>query len=259
MDTLILGDGPLGTAVAATLRQYPDDGGRRGAVRVLGRPASGRHVLDADRAFAAVDASRGSDVAANVDAALNAGCRHVVIATTGWDAGRAVVEARLHDAGVAAVAAANFSIGAVLFARLVERATDLVGRIDAFEPYILEWHRRSKTDRPSGTARDLADRIIARHPTKTRIAAADGLAASSADALEVAVVRAGASPGMHLVGFDAPGETIELRLTARDRSAYAAGILAALDWLTARPRTAGLHPFDEVVDDLLASPLAAIA
>jgi dihydrodipicolinate reductase len=66
---------------------------------------------------------------------------------------------------------------------------------------------------------------------------------------------------MHLVGFDAPGETVELRLTARDRSAYVAGILAAADWLTREPRTPGIHPFDPVVDELLAglpaAPLAA--
>jgi dihydrodipicolinate reductase len=65
---------------------------------------------------------------------------------------------------------------------------------------------------------------------------------------------------MHLVGFDAPGETIELRLTARDRSAYAAGALAAADWLARSTRSAGFHSFDEVVDELLAAPaLAAIA
>jgi dihydrodipicolinate reductase len=63
---------------------------------------------------------------------------------------------------------------------------------------------------------------------------------------------------MHLVGFDAPGETVELRLTARDRSAYAAGILASTDWLTRAPRPAGLHAFDPIVDELLArDPVAA--
>jgi hypothetical protein len=36
---------------------------------------------------------------------------------------------------------------------------------------------------------------------------------------------------MHLVWVDAPGATVELRLTARDRAAYAAGIPAATDWL----------------------------
>ena len=59
---------------------------------------------------------------------------------------------------------------------------------------------------------------------------------------------------MHLVGFDATAETIELRLTARDRSGYASGALAAADWLLATRRAPGLHPFDLVVDDLLAPP-----
>ena len=71
-------------------------------------------------------------------------------------------------------------------------------------------------------------------------------------------VRAGAAPGTHLVTFDGPGESIELRLTARDRSAYADGALAAARWLVAEPRTPGLHPFDEVVDDLLVVPPIAV-
>jgi hypothetical protein len=29
--------------------------------------------------------------------------------------------------------------------------------------------------------------------------------------------------------------------------------VAAADWLTARPRSPGIHSFDEVVDDLLAA------
>ncbi|MFL5778688.1 MAG: dihydrodipicolinate reductase C-terminal domain-containing protein, partial [Chloroflexota bacterium] len=78
-----------------------------------------------------------------------------------------------------------------------------------------------------------------------------GLGPPGEEELEVSSIRAGASPGMHLVGFDSPGETVELRLTARDRSAYAAGIVAAGDWLLAVPRPAGIHPFDPVVDDLV--------
>ena len=70
-------------------------------------------------------------------------------------------------------------------------------------------------------------------------------------------IRAGSSPGMHLVGFDADGETIELRLTARDRRAYAIGALAAADWLRQAPRSPGIHPFDPVVDELLARHVAA--
>src|SRR3954453_9801584 len=222
----ILGDGPLGRAVEVTARERGDE------VRVFGRPAAGRHRLgDFVREGVGGEASRGEAVVSNLAAALDAGCRRFVVATTGWTAARADVDALLREHDAAAVAAANFSIGVVLFGRLVEAAVDLFGPLDAFDPYLLEWHRRSKRDRPSGTATDLARRIATAHP---RLAGSDDL--------EVVSIRAGASPGMHLVGFDAVGESVELRLTARDRSAYAAGILAASDWLW-RGAPPGQPPF----------------
>jgi 4-hydroxy-tetrahydrodipicolinate reductase len=193
-----------------------------------------------------VDATVGTAVAGNIEAALQAGVRRFVIATTGWADDRAAVDARLRDAGASAVAATNFSLGIALFSRLVAAAAELFGGPDGFDPYLVEWHRRGKADQPSGTALDLARRVVGRHP-----------AVASLDDLELVSLRAGASPGMHLVGFDAVGETIELRHTARDRSAYAAGILAAADWLTRASRAPGVHPFDPVVDELLARPSVA--
>lgn len=254
MDTIVLGDGPLGQAIAAAFRARGTD------ARLLGRPPGRcRDRTDLGAPVLAIEASRADAVGDNVAAALEAGCRRFVIATTGWDPERSSVDADLRSHGAAAVAAPNLSLGAALFFRLVERATDLLGPIEGFEPYLVEWHRRSKRDRPSGTARELARRIVARHPALS--GPADPTSVSRTDEqLEIAVIRAGASPGMHLVGFDSPGETIELRLTARDRSAYAAGALAAADWLSGTTRAAGIHSFDAVVDELLAAPaLAATA
>ena len=249
MDTLlILGDGGLGRAVEAAAGERAAGHGPVAWVRVLGRPVAGHHdPADLAGAGLVVEASRGEAVASNLAAALEAGGRRFVIATTGWTVDRPLVEALLHEYGAAAVAASNFSLGVVLFGRLVEAAVGLFGTLEAFDPYLLEWHRRSKPDRPSGTAGDLARRIAAAHPRL-----------SSADDLEVVSIRAGASPGMHLVGFDAAGETVELRLTARDRSPYAAGVLAAADWLEREPREPGIHAFDPIVDELIArDPIAA--
>lgn len=241
MQTIILGDGLLGWAVAAAA-------GERGErTPVLGRPAARRHdPMSLRGADVVVDASHGPSVIGNVTAGLDAGVRRFVIATTGWTSDRDAVDAALRERDASAVVAANFSLGVNLFARLIEVATDLFGGVDGFDPYLVEWHRRTKADRPSGTALDLAARIAARHP---------GLAGP--EALETVSVRAGASPGMHLVGFDAVGETVELRLTARDRSAYANGVLAAADWLRRSPRSPGIHSFDPVVDELLARPAVA--
>ena len=239
--TIILGDGGLGRAVQAAFLARNGSGPGR-AVRLLGRPSAGRHEpRDLAAADLLIEASRAEAVAGNLASALEGGVRHFVIATTGWQTDRPRVETLLAEFGASAVAASNFSLGVVLFGRLVETAVSLFGALEAFDPYLLEWHRRSKTDRPSGTAIDLRTRIVAGHPRLTE-----------AGDLEVVSVRAGASPGMHLVGFDAAGETVELRLTARDRSAYAAGILAAADWLAATPREPGLHPFEPIVDELVA-------
>ncbi len=237
MDTIIFGDGRLGQAIDLALQ------GRGDRTRLIGRPRGGRHdpraLAGADVAF---DASVAGAVVGNVEAAAAAGCRRFVIATTGWNADRPRVGAVLEDAQAAAVVAPNLAIGAAVFLRLVDEAARLFAPLAEFEPFVLEWHRRAKEDRPSGTAREIV-RTIGR---RSRIGEPD-----------VAVIRAGAAPGMHLVGFDAPAETIELRLTARDRSGYATGALAAADWLAAGPRPSGIHPFDLVVDDLLAAPAAA--
>jgi 4-hydroxy-tetrahydrodipicolinate reductase len=239
MDTIILGDGPLGRAMEAASRARGD------RPRLLGRPVGGRHdpttLTGADVIF---DASTAGAVAGNVQSAVSVGCRRIVIATSGWQADVARVADLLEGSGSAAVVAPNLAIGSAVFLRLVDEAASLFGRLADFDPYVLEWHRREKADRPSGTAREIVRRIASRHPHGEP---------------EVAVIRAGAAPGMHLVGFDAAAETIELRLTARDRSGYAAGALAAADWLMAATREPGIHPFDLVVDDLLAPAVVGAA
>jgi 4-hydroxy-tetrahydrodipicolinate reductase len=238
----ILGDGHLGWAVAAAASER----GQR--TPVVGRPPGRRHDPTIfESADVVVDATVGPAVAGNVEAALGAGVRRFVIATTGWADDHESIGATLREAGATAVAASNFSLGVALFSRLVAVASELFGVPDGFDPYLVEWHRRGKVDRPSGTSLELARRIVGRHPSIT-----------SVDDLELVSLRAGASPGMHLVGFDAVGESIELRHTARDRSAYAVGVLAAADWLTRAARAPGIHPFDPVIDELLASsPIAA--
>jgi 4-hydroxy-tetrahydrodipicolinate reductase len=239
MDTVICGNGRLGGAIAVAAEARGD------RVRLLGRPNDGRHRLDA---FAGsdvvIDASRSDAVAPNVAAALEAGVRRFIVATTGWEADRGHVLGLVERAGAAAIVAPNLSLGAAVFMRLVSSAAGAFGSLPGFDPFLWEWHRRGKADRPSGTARELARRIAAANP-----AAAD---------LEIAVIRAGESPGTHVVGFDAAGETIELRLTGRDRSAYAAGALAAADWLMAETRSPGLHSFDRVVDALMTTEFPAV-
>lgn len=248
MHLLLYGPGRLGGAIAAAANA------QGWTVATMGRPAADGARPAAPEADVVVDASLGGAVAANVAHALAGGNQSFILAATGWDADQPRVRAMLAEHDATAVVATNLSLGAALFLRLAERAAAWYGRAGAFEPSIVEWHRRGKADRPSGTARAIARRIVAADPRwMGPDEAADG---DTRPALEVIGIRAGAAPGTHLVTFDGAGETVELRLTARDRTAYADGALAAARWLTAAPRTPGMHPFDEVVDDLLSTPIA---
>ena len=146
----------------------------------------------------------------------------------------------------------TFSLGVVLFAELAEQAARLFGRFREYDPYVFEQHRRpSPTGRrarrspsPSGSCRTCR--------SKRRARLAEGPGAPDPDVLEVVALRAGASPGMHIVGFDAPGESLELRITARDRSAYVAGALLAADSPAGGSRPHGHHHFETLVRERIA-------
>ena len=249
MLSIVAGDGGMGRAVASALagRGMPPQA-------ILGMPdsAEGHPAASFRSAEVLFEFTVGDQVLANVSAAIEGGVRRFVIGTTNWAGDRDAVEAMLVGNDAAAVASATFSLGVMLFARLVEDAARLFGPFAEYDPYLVEWHRRTKTDRPSGTAIELSRRLIAAHPRKTRVAQPMVHGAPAPEELDVSVIRAGAAPGMHLVGFDAPGESLEMRLTARDRSAYASGAITAAEWLLAEPRAPGLHSFDDVIDSIIA-------
>src|SRR3954468_2991833 len=131
MTTTILGDGPLGRAIAAALDA------RGEPMLVAGRPRGGRHEPAAFvGADAVVDASCGDAVARNVEAALDAGITRFVLATTAWHPDADRVAASLRRAGAAAVVAPNLTLGAAIFLRLVGEAGSLAAAIGGFEPSV---------------------------------------------------------------------------------------------------------------------------
>jgi 4-hydroxy-tetrahydrodipicolinate reductase len=253
----------MGRAIRTALEERGDE-----VAAFVGRPGPDRAARpeprDAAPADVAFEFSHASSLLPNVDFALATGCRALVIGTTGWAAEPGLLdelEGRLRESSARAVVAPTFSLGAVLFAELAVEAARMFGRFEEYDPYVFEWHRRAKADRPSGTALAIADRLLPHLPAKRQARLADGQGAPDRDTLEVVALRAGASPGMHVVGFDAPGESIELRVTARDRSAYVSGALLAADQLVGEPRRpAGITTFDALVRDLISrQPVLAAA
>jgi 4-hydroxy-tetrahydrodipicolinate reductase len=245
MRALITGTGNMGRAMRTALEERGEV-----VVAMVGRRTPRPEAATLAPVDVTFEFSHAASLMDHVMLGIDAGCRAFVIGTTGWTGepgARDELARRLSDARARAVVAPSFSLGVVLFADLAERAARLFGGFEGYDAYVFEHHRRTKADRPSGTALAIADRLLPHLGSKRRALLAEGPGAPDPDVLEVVALRAGTSPGMHIVGFDAPGEALELRITARDRSAYVAGALLAADALMADTDRTGITDFETLV------------
>ena len=116
--------------------------------------ASVEEALAATEADVLVDYTKPGVVRGHVDAALAAGL-HVVVGTSGLTGDDyAEIDAAARAAGRGVIAAGNFS---VLAATLLHAATLAARHVDHWE--VLDYGSAGKPDVPSGTARELAERL----------------------------------------------------------------------------------------------------
>jgi 4-hydroxy-tetrahydrodipicolinate reductase len=149
---------------------------------------------------------------------------------------------------IAIVKSGNFSLGVNMLALLVEEAARRLGP-EAWDVEILEAHHRRKVDAPSGTALllgDAAARGRGEAPETTRLPVRSGLsAARPPGGVGYASLRGGGIVGEHSVIFAADDEIITLSHSARDRSLFARGALAAAAWVATAPP--GLYGMRDVL------------
>ena len=122
------------------------------------------------------------------------------------------------------------------------------GALGIYDPHVVESHHRGKRDVPSGTARRLADLLLAADPRLTAVQEGHPEGALPPGTLQVVGIRAGNDPGTHTVVFDGEQDVIELRHRARGREGFALGAVLAAEWLG---RRRGLHTFDAILDGIL--------
>lgn len=167
-----------------------------------------------------VELSHAEPFLANLPALL-ALKKNLVIGTTGWKPQEADVRRAIDDAGVGAVVASNFSIGANLFEALAEAAARLFAPQADYGAFLHEGHHAAKRDAPSGTAVSLKGAM-----EKTGFDRP----------IDVSSTRAGFMPGTHTIGFDGPSDQVAMTHMVRDRATFAHGALAAARWVNGRGR-----------------------
>jgi 4-hydroxy-tetrahydrodipicolinate reductase len=228
----LIGLGRMGSAVEQLAPQ-------RGfaVVARLGRAGPGARVITSDSlrgAAVAIEFTTPSAAAGNARACIAAGCP-VVVGTTGWYDDLPSLREEASRLGGALLTAPNFSVGVVLFDRVVAEAARLFAGVPGFDAHLIEIHHAAKTDAPSGTA--------------SALAATAGVARGAA--VPITSVRTGSVPGTHELIFDAPFEQVRLVHEARDRRVFAEGALLAARWLVGRR---GAYTMNDVIDAFNSTP-----
>jgi 4-hydroxy-tetrahydrodipicolinate reductase len=226
MQIAIVGNGKMGRAVAELAEE------RGHGVRVIGRKENaGGIALTRDRLAGvdvAIEFTRPEAVVGNLERLIEVGVP-TVTGTTGWTAELPRIEGLVRNRGGALLYAPNFSIGVYLFLRAARELAALFAKQSEFGAFILEEHHAAKRDAPSGTAALLRAKAREADPSRE---------------FPITSVRAGFLPGSHELTYDGPHETVSLSHVARSRAGFAAGALAAAEWLPGRP---GVHSFEAML------------
>lgn len=192
-------------------------------------------AVDAD---VLVDFTHASVVRANVVAALERGV-NVVVGSSGLSASDyEEIDALARERQVGVIAAGNFSLTAAV---LLRAAVDAARHLDSWE--VIDYASAGKEDAPSGTARELAERLDAVRPPVLRVPIDEILGAreargASVSGTQVHSVRLPSFVVSTEIVFAAPGERLSIRHDAGGTPApYVAGTLLAI---RAAPQRAGL-------------------
>jgi 4-hydroxy-tetrahydrodipicolinate reductase len=150
-----------------------------------------------------------------------------VIGTSGWSAEqRAVLDAAAQERGVGVLLVPNFSLGATLLMRFAAEAARFFPDAE-----IVELHHSAKKDKPSGTARETAQRM----------------ARAGGRLPEIHSVRLPGLVAHQEVLLGGTGELLTLRHDSLSRESFVAGMLAAVHAVNERRGlSVGL---DSVLDD----------
>ena len=227
MRAVVVGDGKMGREIQAALVR------RSHSILGMLGPADTFEGVDPATVEVALEFTEPHVARGNCEALLSLGVP-VVCGTTGWDPEPTRWLARERRVGF--LHAPNFSVGVAAARRAAAAAARVLAPFREFEPGILERHHAAKKDSPSGTAKLLAATVRE--------------ASGRQDEVPVVALRQGGQPGEHLVFFEGGDETVEVVHRARSRALFAAGAVAAAEWLvrTSGAGTAGPVTFDDFLD-----------
>jgi 4-hydroxy-tetrahydrodipicolinate reductase len=227
MKIAIIGNGKMGRAVAALAetRGHSIQTVINRVENAGGRALTGERLKGAE---IAIEFTRPDAVVQNLERLIELGIP-TVTGTTGWTDAVPRISRLVEQRKGALLHTANFSVGMQLFLRAArELARCFRGRPE-FVVSIVEEHHAAKVDAPSGTALLLQRQLWSEEPGRR---------------FPITSLRAGTTPGTHTLTYEGPHETVTMSHATKSREVFAAGALAAAEWL---PGRTGVFTFDQLL------------
>lgn len=190
------------------------------------------------QADAVIEFTQPDSALANVQFLLKQGVA-VISGTTGWLEQKPQAEELCRSLNGAFFHSTNFSIGVNLFFRINELAAELMAKHANYDVEITEIHHVEKKDAPSGTAITLADLLIER--LQGRKTSWINEASDAPELLQINSDRVPHVPGTHMVYYASNIDSIELKHVAHTREGFAAGAVAAAEWIKGRQGCFGMR------------------
>ena len=157
--------------------------------------------------------------------------KNIVVGTTGWYNKMDEVKKIVENANIGLIWSGNFSVGVNIYFEVIESAAKIMNQFSDYDVFVHEFHHNRKADSPSGTAVMIGKILTENIERKKKIVTEELKRKIEPDELHVSSTRGGAIPGTHIVGFDSPADTIELKHTARSREGFALGAFLAAQWI----------------------------
>ena len=161
---------------------------------------------------------------------INAGVP-VVCGSTGWVAQEDKIKKYCTEQNGALLYSSNFSIGVNIFFEINKRLAALMAGQKGYNVSIEETHHTQKKDAPSGTAITIAQQIISERSDKNNWTLNPVV---SADEILIESKRIDPAPGTHHVRYTSAIDDIEIIHTAHSRKGFAAGALAAAEFIAGK-------------------------
>lgn len=227
MRIAIIGNGKMGMSVAALAQErgHIVHTVVQGAENVDGQALTEERLRGVD---VAVEFTRPDSVVRNLERLSELGIP-TVTGTTGWGDQLPQVSHWFQQRRGALLHGANFAVGVHLFLRAARELARGFRARPEFSASIEEEHHQSKLDAPSGTALLLQRQLRAEDQGRN---------------IPISSLRRGHAIGTHTLIYESPQETVTLRHAAQSREVFAAGALAAAEWL---PSHQGVFTFEQML------------